>query len=86
MNNQTLIAVFGLLIAALSFLGNYLGAQKAQAAHDAVMEEKIDNLTKQVEKHNKLAERVAYLETVVDLLLKRGVKNEVHERNGISHD
>ena len=71
MNMTLAISLFGAAIAALSFLGNYLGGAKASAAHQAVIDTKIDNLTKQVEKHNKLAERVAYLETVVDLLLEK---------------
>lgn len=73
---EILISAFGVLVAVLSFAGNYLGAQKAQAAHQAVIDTKIDNLTKQVEKHNQLMERVSYLETVVDLLLEKRKKHE----------
>ena len=71
MNTTVAISLISVSVAVFSFVGNYLGAQRAQAAHQAVIDTKIDNLTKQVEKHNKLAERVAYLETVVSLLLEK---------------
>lgn len=71
MNPTVAISLISVSVAVFSFVGNYLGAQRAQAAHQAVIDTKIDNLTKQVEKHNKLAERVAYLETVVSLLLEK---------------
>lgn len=56
------IAIIGCVVSLLSFLGNYIGSQKASAGHQAVYDEKLDNLTKQVEKHNSVIERTYKLE------------------------
>ena len=65
------VAIISCVIAALSFLGNYVGSQKAQAGHQAVYDAKLDNLTKQVEKHNNLVERMYSLEDEVHILSEK---------------
>lgn len=65
------IAIISCAVAVLSFLGNYLASLKASAKHQAVYDEKLNNLTRQVEKHNNLVERMYHLEDEVHILSEK---------------
>lgn len=65
------IAIIGCVISVLSFLGNYIGSQKASAGHQAVYDAKLDNLTEQVKKHNNLVDRMYKVESEVHLLSEK---------------
>lgn len=62
------IAIVSCAVAVLSFLGNYIGSQKASAGHQAVYDAKLDNLTEQVKKHNNLVERMYEAEGRLNIL------------------
>lgn len=65
------IGLISCAVAMLSFLGNYVASLKASAGHQAVYDEKLDNLTKKVEKHNNLIERMYNLENEVHILSEK---------------
>lgn len=69
--------VTALITGGFALIGTFLtvrnGNQKIMAElekHNAVQDEKIENLTREVRKHNGHQERIVALETKVDLLEK----------------
>jgi hypothetical protein len=72
MDSTVIVAIIGALATiTATVLTVRAGNKKIQqdlAAHNAVQDERIQTLTKQVEKHNQLVERTYKLEARVDVL------------------
>ena len=80
----------GIIIAALSFLGTLLGAYLANRKSAAIMEYRLQQLEKKVDKHNTVIERTYALEKRADVTDEKiKVANnriadlESAERNGV---
>ena len=80
----------GIIIAALSFLGTLLGAYIANRKSAAIMEYRLQQLEKKVDKHNTVIERTYALEKRADVVDEKiNVANhriadlESAERNGL---
>ncbi len=82
MNIGLATAIVGASVSLISFLGNYIGAKSATVSHSAVVDEKLDNLTKKVEKHNCLVERTYKIEQVLEVQNEQ-IKVQNHRINNL---
>ena len=60
--------IIALITGGVSALVSIIGIVKANNAHDAVTDEKIAELTREVRKHNEFAERVPVIENDIKTL------------------
>ena len=60
-----------IIIAALSFLGTLLGAYLANRKSAAIMEYRLQQLEKKVDKHNTVIERTYALEKRADVIIEK---------------
>lgn len=71
--------IIALITGGVSALVSIIGIVKANNAHDAVTDEKIAELTREVRKHNEFAERVPVIENDIKTLYKRVDRLEEEE-------
>lgn len=69
-----------IIIAALSFAGTLIGALLANHKMAALMKYQLERLTAQVEKHNKVVERMALAERDIETAFFRidELRDEIH--------
>lgn len=63
--------IIALITGGVSALVSIIGIIKANNAHDAVIDEKIEELTREVRKHNEFAERVPVIENDIKTLYRK---------------
>ena len=61
----------GILIAVITGVITLVGVLISNNAHSAVVDEKIDELTREVRKHNDFAERIPVIENDIKTLYKK---------------
>ena len=61
----------GILIAVITGIITLVGVLISNNAHSAVVDEKIDELTREVRKHNDFAERIPVIENDIKTLYKK---------------
>ena len=60
----------GIIVAVISGVCSFIGAYYSNQKQLAVLQERMDNLIAQVEKHNSVVERVYILEGKIDAIQK----------------
>lgn len=63
--------IIALITGGVSALVSIIGIVKANSTHDAVIDEKLAELTREVRKHNDFATRVPVIENDIDNINKR---------------
>lgn len=69
----------GIIIAIITGAITLIGVLVSNNAHDAVIDEKITELTREVRKHNDFAQRVPVIENDIKTLYKR--VDEIREKS-----
>ena len=68
--------IVALITGTLTLVGTLAGVLASNKAHTAVIDTKIDELTREVRKHNEFAERIPVIENDIVTLYKRVDKIE----------